>query len=413
MSRTVRRRSVIAAGFAASTLAACSGEDKADPKQPGKNPDAESSGTSALGKPSGKPSIDNPRLIGDGSTADCGPQPHQPEPEKLKPGQAPPQFVVISWDGAGENQDMPPLFERFLEVGKKYKCQQTWFLTGIFLLPESKRTLYKGPGFKAGASDVGFQKDAEIRRTIELLRQAWLDGHEIGTHFNGHFCGDNGVQTWSEADWLDEIRQAKNVVRTWKTNTGFTDLPPLPFDYEKELVGGRTPCLQGVKNVRKAASKLGWRYDTSAGNNQVWPKKDGTLWDLSLQSIPFAGKGGTVLSMDYNIMVNQSGGTKGDPAKRPGWRKQAADTYVAGFERAYDGNRAPLIIGNHLEGWNGGIYMDAVEDAIVRMAAKPDTRFVTFRQLCDWLDAQEPATLDALRALNDAPESGWSNFLVK
>src|SRR4029450_8148824 len=43
------------------------------------------------------------RLIGDGSTAYTGAQPHLPRPERLKPGQKPPQFVVFSWDGAGED----------------------------------------------------------------------------------------------------------------------------------------------------------------------------------------------------------------------------------------------------------------------------------------------------------------------
>ncbi|MEU1163788.1 ATP-binding protein [Streptomyces sp. NPDC005921] len=43
------------------------------------------------------------RLIGDGSTAYTGAQPHQPQPERLKSGEKPPQFVVFSWDGAGED----------------------------------------------------------------------------------------------------------------------------------------------------------------------------------------------------------------------------------------------------------------------------------------------------------------------
>src|SRR5690349_16299334 len=40
--------------------------------------------------------------IGDGSTSDTGPQPFQPTAERLEPGQTPPQFVIFSWDGAGE-----------------------------------------------------------------------------------------------------------------------------------------------------------------------------------------------------------------------------------------------------------------------------------------------------------------------
>lgn len=407
MSSDVRRRSVLAAGFAATTVAACTGT--------GGEPERSKTSSSRTPAPptgatDGPPSVDNPRLIGDGSTADCGPQPHQPEPQKLRPGQAPPQFVVISWDGAGEN--MPePLLERFLNVGKKYNCPMTWFLSGVFLLPEAKRMQYKGPGHRQGASEIGFPTDAQVRRTAELLRRAWLEGHEIGTHFNGHFCGATGVESWSEADWLDEIRQAKQFVKTWKTNTGAKDLPPLPFDYEKELIGARTPCLEGSENLRKAATKLGWRYDTSRANPQAWPKKDGRLWDLSLQSIPFAGRKGTVMAMDYNFMFNQSGGTNGDVAKRPGWKKEVVDSYLAGFDLVHGGNRAPLIIGNHLELWNGGIYMDAVEEAIEKMSKKPDTRFVTFRQLCDWLDAQDESTLTALQNLYFAPEGGWSTFL--
>ncbi|HEY9437311.1 MAG TPA: hypothetical protein VIS29_01420, partial [Streptomyces sp.] len=42
-------------------------------------------------------------LIGDGSTAFTGVQPHLPTPRRLAAGQKPPQFVVFSWDGAGED----------------------------------------------------------------------------------------------------------------------------------------------------------------------------------------------------------------------------------------------------------------------------------------------------------------------
>ncbi len=95
--------------------------------------------------------------------------------------------------------------------------------------------------------------------------------------------------------------------------------------------------------------------------------------------------------MDYNIMANQSAGNPlGDSAQYDAWRVQARDTYLAGFRRAHDTNRAPFFIGNHFERWNGGIYMDAVEEAIGRMAQYDDVRFVSFRQLVQWLEAQDP-----------------------
>ncbi|MBB1253207.1 hypothetical protein [Streptomyces alkaliterrae] len=354
--------------------------------------------------------------IGDGSTADTGPQPHQPKPRKLEPGETPPQFVIFSWDGAGEVGN--GLFPRFRKVAKDHGAAMTFFLSGVYLLPESKRELYKPPNNPVGASDIGYLKDGNIRLTLENLRAAWLEGHEVGTHFNGHFCGGTGsVEHWTPAQWRSEIDQAMDFVNKWRTNTGFTDLEPLPFDYKKELVGGRTPCLLGQGNLLPTAAELGWRYDSSSsGGLQMWPTKKEGVWDLPLQSLPFPGKSFEVLSMDYNILVNQSQNSTNGPAENhPTWRQQAIDVFYGGFRRAYESNRAPLFIGNHFEQWNGGIYMDAVEETVKRIAdldAK-DVRMVSFRQFVDWLDAQDEDVLTKLRGLNvgQRPTGGWKTYL--
>jgi hypothetical protein len=353
------------------------------------------------------------RLIGDGSTAYTGAQPHLPRPERLKPGQKPPQFVVFSWDGAGE--DSQKLFSHFREVAKANNATMTFFLSGVYMLPEEKRDLYKPPQHSPGRSDIGFNDEQGIADTAKQLRLAWQEGNEIGTHFNGHFCGkDGGVGQWSVEDWKDEITQAKQFVKTWKTNTGMAKAAPLPFDYDKELIGARTPCLEGQKNFMKAARDMGFRYDTSGVNNQVWPGKKEGLWDLSMQLVPFHGHSYEQLTMDYNFMVNQSGtATQGDPAKRAFWGHQMRDSLLAGFQRAYYGNRAPLVIGNHFESWNGGVYMRAVQDVVEAVCNKPDVRCVSFHQLADWLDAQDPETLAKLRTLEvgEAPREGWEQFL--
>ncbi|GHE06655.1 hypothetical protein [Streptomyces alanosinicus] len=401
----ISRRRVLTAGAAAGalgTLAACSsgtGLSVGDPDPDGK-------GTAqAKAKP-----------IGDGSTADTGAQPHQPTPERLKPGQKPPQFVVFSWDGAGELSN--GLFSRFRKVAADHGAKMTFFLSGIYALPESKKHLYRPPQHPVGTSAIGYLADRHIHATLQQVRAAWLEGHEIGTHFNGHFCGADGVRNWSPAEWRSEIDQAKSFVKQWKTNTGFTDLEPLPFDYDKELMGGRTPCLEGQSNLLPTAAALGWKYDASSpGGLQIWPGKvqGGKIWDFPLQSVPFPGHNFQVLSMDYNMMFNQSAGNpNGDRAQYAAWRSQARDAYVAGFQRAYTTNRAPFFIGNHFERWNGGIYMDAVEEAIGKMAAYgDDVRFVSFKQLVHWLEAQDPAMLRKLRTLvpGQAPVGGWAEFL--
>jgi hypothetical protein len=351
------------------------------------------------------------QLIGDGSTAFTGVQPNQPTPHKLKPGQKPPQFVVFSWDGAGAVGN--GLFTRFRKLGKELGASMTYFLSGLYLLPEDQAKRYDPPGHAPGASDIGYLTDAHIKATREQLRLAWLDGSEIGTHFNGHFCGADGVGSWTSDQWKSEINQAKWIVEHWKTTTGWHDAAPLPFDYEKELIGGRAPCLAGQQNLLPAAKALGFRYDSSGVNRQVWPSKRDGLWDLSMQEVPMPGHSFETVSMDYNFMANQSGSTHGPESEWPTYRKQMHDGLMQGFERAYQGNRAPLIIGNHFEEWNGGAYMDAVADVMRDVCTKPEVRCVSFEQLVNWLDAQDPDVLAKLRTLEvgQAPEDGWEKFL--
>ncbi|MGI5197076.1 hypothetical protein ACQEVY_26170 [Streptomyces sp. CA-288835] len=388
------------------TLAGCAtGEDGAK-----KAVGARASKSAAAGAQAPKSVL---RLIGDGSTAFTGAQPRLPRPERLRPGQKPPQFVVFSWDGAGE--DSQKLFSHFREVARDNKATMTYFLSGVYMLPDEKRALYRPPGRSAGRSDIGFNDEQGVRDTAEQLRGAWLEGNEIGTHFNGHFCGSGGVGDWSAEDWKSEIAQAKSFVKSWKTNTGTQQASPLPFDYDKELIGARTPCLEGRQNFLRAAREMGFRYDTSGVNDQVWPKKQQGLWDLSMQLVPFPGRDFETLAMDYNFMVNQSGPTsRGNRAQHEYWGDQMRDGLLRGFARAYQGNRAPLIIGNHFESWNGGTYMRAVEETIERVCTRSEVRCVSFRQLADWLDAQDPRTLAKLRTLEvgQAPKQGWTSFLT-
>lgn len=350
--------------------------------------------------------------LGDGSTSEHRPQPGHRQMTRLAPGATPPQLVVVSWDGAADLAS--GLLTRFRDVAKRTGAHMTLFLSGIYFVPEGKRNTYHPPaGHAPGSSAIPFLNEQSVHRTIKGIGEAWVEGHEIGTHFNGHWCGRGGVDSWSTTDWRTELAEAKRMVKSWKTITGFTDLPALPFDYDVELVGSRTPCLEGRTNLLPVAKENRWRYDTSGTSTQRWQRRlPNGLWDTSMPSLPFRGR--EVLGMDYNYMYQQShASTNGDKSKRPAWRAEVIDTMTRGLERAKDGNRAPLVVGNHFEQWNGGIYMDAVEAFMERCAGDPDVQLVSMRELCDFLDAQDPRVLAALQKLEvgQKPPGGWAEYL--
>ncbi|MEU7726830.1 hypothetical protein AB0B78_16535 [Streptomyces sp. NPDC040724] len=351
------------------------------------------------------------KVLGDGSTSYTGPQPGQLKPERLKPGEKPPQFVVFSWDGALEGDDH--LFSHFREVARENKAHMTFFLTGIYLLPESKKSLYHPPQHNQGAAAISYPTVPHIKSTLGQLRGAWNEGNEIGSHFNGHFCGPKGGGEWSATEWKSETDQTYSFIKNWKTNTGFTKEAPLPFDPDREIVGGRAPCLEGQKNLLTAIKPYGWRYDaSSSGDFQLWPAKQDGIWNFPLQLVPLQGKEVQVLSMDFNFLFNQSGdSTQGDPAKFAGWQAQVRGSYMNGFNRVYNGSRAPMFIGNHFEDWNGGIYMKAVENVMKDVCPRQDVRCVSFRELADWLDVQDPKVLGQLRMLDPAQAPDWTTLV--
>jgi hypothetical protein len=351
------------------------------------------------------------KVIGDGSTSYTGPQRDELKPVPLRPGEKPPQFVVFSWDGALQGDDK--LFSHYRELAKEYNAHMTFFLTGIYLLPKDKKTLYHPPMHDPGDSAISYPTDEHIRTTLAELGKAWEEGNEIGSHFNGHFCGSKGGGDWSVAEWKSEIKQFYSFVDEWKTNTGYTDLSPLPFDAKREIIGGRAPCLEGQANLLKAIKSFDWRYDaSSAGDFQIWPAKKNGIWDFPLQMLPYEGGKYQGLSMDFNFLYNQSDGeTDGDPADYEKWRQETADSYLAGFNRVYYGSRAPLFIGNHFEDWNGGIYMKAVDDVIKNVCVRKEVRCVSFRELADWMDVQKPEVLERLRSLDPAQSPDWSTVV--
>ncbi len=314
---------------------------------------------------------------------------------KLAPGEKPPQFVIFSFDGAGNSVKM----NQFMDAAAPTNSRFTGFLSGVYLLEDANAGLYQAPGAKRGSSQVGFGGDqAELSQRITDLNKMYELGNEIGTHYNGHFC-DLGLN-WSTAQWDNELDQFYNFFTNWKALNGLTDVPDLKFP-ASEVKGGRTPCLNHQWNqVVQAWKDHGMTYDSSQPapkDGIFWPQLVDGIWEFYMPQVYSAGLSGKVTAMDYNFWVKFNG-AKEDPGSASKLTPIVLSTYNFMYDQAYNGNRAPILIANHFNNWNGNSFNPATEQFMRETCGKPDTYCATYQDVIAWMELQDPAVLADLQA---------------
>jgi hypothetical protein len=318
-------------------------------------------------------------------------------PKRTPPPLRPPQFIVVSFDGSGGER----MWTYWRTVAHRAHAHFTFFVRGAYLLDWAQRMRYKPPGHQPGTSAIGFALptgDLTVARTLRGIAAGYRDGHEIGTHFIGQFCGAGGVSDWTAANWASELEQFYALL--------FHAGKALPFG-RSEIVGDRTPCLEGNLNaLYPVLKRFRFRYDASrlAPLGQ-WPQRKLGLWSFPLLEIPFVGHTFRVVSMDYNFFANQVSLT---PAR------VELETYRSlwnAFRASYTGNRAPISIGQHFETWNAWAYDHTLTRFLLAACQLPEVRCVSFRKLADFLDSVPPARLRRYRTGHFPPLRGTRALL--
>lgn len=301
-------------------------------------------------------------------------------PRRLPDGR-PPQFVVVSFDGAGDLD----LWGHWRAVARSVNARMTFFLSAPFLYPEARRTDYRPAGKRAGASDVGFGDPAKVLPRTAILRQAIGEGHEIGSHANGHFCGERGINRWTSAQWDAEFRAFDRMVLLGPSLVAGRQVNP-PFD-PGTMRGMRTPCLEGNRAAyRPVMRKHRMRYDASDPGTIAWPRKTGGLWSFPLQSVPLAGTRRSTLTMDYNLWFSQNKATVAAPGQVLRLKMQALATYRGALAQARAKGNAPVFLGNHFNRWNRSVYADALTIFVRETCRRPGVRCVSNIELVAWLE---------------------------
>jgi hypothetical protein len=317
--------------------------------------------------------------------------PPPPWLHKLAPGEHPPQFVLFSFDGVGSHEH----WQRVLATAKPVNAHVTGFLSGTYLLPRERATDYTGPGHKPGASSIGFGGSAdEVKTRIADLNAAIDAGHEIGTHYNGHFCKgmEPSVGVWSAEAWTNELDQFFLFLHN-AAGQGLRVAGNM-------IKGGRTPCLEGRwDQLLPVLARRGMTYDGSQVSDGVaWPDRQNGVWEFWMPIIKVPGLNNhKVIMMDYNLWYTMNK-ARDDASRAAEFSKITLDTYRAAYQAALTGNRAPLVIGNHFNDWAGGAFSTAVEHFMTEVCGKPETVCATYSEVIQWMQQQDPAVLTALRA---------------
>jgi peptidoglycan/xylan/chitin deacetylase (PgdA/CDA1 family) len=332
------------------------------------------------------------------TAADSRPASDRP-PGGLKPGQAP-QFVLLGFD---DNPATEPM---------------TWFVDHVKDLRNPAGT-GRAATFDGGPVRAIFFSNGKYwndRTLIGIHHRALGQGHEIANHTQNHPHG----AAFTAAEWRTEITAcAASFDETGVPAAG--------------VVGFRAPYLEYTDATFVALDALGLLYDSSIeegrqsgqdGTNFPWPytldagsqsnaaafppesprrvKAHPGLWEIPLNVFMIPADAdcprfGVAPGLQARIgaALNASGG----PADRISgldWNvleaaKCDGPEFLAILKHTLDrrlaGNRAPFMVGAHtaLYPADKPDRRKAMEEFIAYALAKPEVRFVTGKQLLEWL----------------------------
>ena len=313
---------------------------------------------------------------------------------RLAPGETPPQFVLFSFDGVG----LTPNWDMFLDTAERVDARFSALMTGMYFLTDDNAHLYQGPGHRPGEAAIAFGgTEADVLEEVSYLNRTWLAGHEMGTHYVGHFCKGSGYHgnQWTTADWAHELDQFFSLMENWKANNDITEGPDLLFGPE-EVRGGRTQCLEGsLDRLIPAWHQFGMTWDSSMPSERtgiVWPTEIDGIWEFPIPYVYSPVLNAHQTALDYNFWYTLNGAKE-----EPHTARRAAEittrTYEFMFDEVYHGNRAPLVIANHFNEWNGNAFNPATADFMAKVCGLPDTYCATHADVVAWMELQDPVLL--------------------
>ena len=197
---------------------------------------------------------------------------------------------IFSWDGAGEVGN--GLFPRFLELAKEHDAHMTFFLSGLYLLPESKKRLYDPPNNAARRlrhrlpHRRAHQGDAE-ERPPGLARRP-RDRHPLQRPLLRRLRHRRQLDARSSGA-ARSTRPSPSSRSGAPTPAGPT-CPRCPSTTTRNSSAAARPvCSARTTCCPPPASSAGATTPPRPAAARCGPRRSRGIWDLPLQAIPFPG----------------------------------------------------------------------------------------------------------------------------
>lgn len=292
----------------------------------------------------------------------------------------PPQYVVISFDGAGDLTRWQQLTDFVKQT--QLPIHFTFFLSGTNLLTDANKNKYQALNQQPGFSNIPFGGSIdEVKKRVSYINQFYHLGNEFGSHVAGHFDGEK----WSANEWDQEFASFNSLFLNFNKNNQLPE--SIKFDFPlSEFVGFRAPYLSINRDLYTVLNQQHYRYDASGISKRwVWPYKINGIWNFSLVQLTIDSTQLQTISMDYNFYMAQSN-AKDDLANATRYQEQMYQTYLKYFLANYTGNRAPIRIGHHFSTFQGNAYNQALLQFVNQICRVPEVRCVSFVELADYMD---------------------------
>ena len=266
----------------------------------------------------------------------------------------------------------------------------TFFVSGVNFIADINRAVYEGPRQRRGYSRINFGGSPEnVRRRVDYVNALHATGMRslaCGRPFQRRVMVGRGL-----GEGVSLLPRNLNDVGP---NNGLAD-SRLAFA-ATDVIGFRAPYLAKSAGLYGALRNSGFRYDTSGVGTPMRGRK--RSMELAIQpgnaEDPRIGQRHAVHGLQFLRGAVACG--NGSAALRDGSRA-TLQTYLAYFKANYTGNRAPLHIGHHFSGYQGGAYNEALKSFARAVCGLPEVRCVTYAGLTEFMDRQSADTLAAYR----------------